>query len=85
MIRELMLPSAYSHPVDQVDLIETHISWVLVAGEYVYKLKKPLDLGFLDFTTIERRQQACEGELRGAQGPTNSERFMRRCAPTLAA
>jgi uncharacterized protein len=64
MIRELMLPSAYSHPVDQVDLIETHISWVLIAGDCVYKVKKPLDLGFLDFTTIERRQQACDDELR---------------------
>ena len=45
-------------------LIETHISWVLLAGEDVYKLKKPLDLGFLDFSTLERRRFYCEEEVR---------------------
>lgn len=45
-------------------LIETHISWVLLAGQDVYKLKKPLDLGFLDFSTLERRRFCCEEEVR---------------------
>lgn len=45
-------------------LIETHISWVLVAGVDAYKLKKPLDLGFLDFSTLERRRFCCEEEVR---------------------
>jgi aminoglycoside phosphotransferase family enzyme/predicted kinase len=45
-------------------LIETHISWVILAGEYAYKIKKPLDLGFLDFSTLEKRQHACQEEIR---------------------
>jgi len=43
--------------------IETHASWVLIAGGYAYKIKKALDLGFLDFTTLERRKRCCELEL----------------------
>ncbi len=45
-------------------LIETHISWLLLSGDSAYKLKKPLDLGFLDFSTLERRRFCCEEELR---------------------
>ena len=44
--------------------VETHISWVLLAGERVLKFKKPLNLGFLDFTTLAQRRAACEAELR---------------------
>lgn len=57
-------PSCYDHAVAQVQLIETHISWVLLTGAYAYKIKKPLDLGFLDFSTLARRQQACAEEVR---------------------
>lgn len=46
------------------ELLETHISWVLLAGDDAYKLKKPLELGFLDFSTPDRRRAACEEELR---------------------
>lgn len=46
-----------------VTLIETHISWVFLLAEHVFKLKKPVDFGFLDFTTLERRRAACEAEL----------------------
>lgn len=45
-------------------VIETHISWVLLAGEQAYKIKKPLDLGFLDFSTLKRRRFYCEEEVR---------------------
>jgi len=45
-------------------LIETHISSVLITGDYVYKLKKPLDLGFLDFSTLSKRKFYCEEEIR---------------------
>ncbi len=45
-------------------LIETHISWVILAGGYAYKLKKPLDLGFLDFSTLDKRRACCEAEIR---------------------
>jgi aminoglycoside phosphotransferase family enzyme/predicted kinase len=45
-------------------VIETHISWVLLAGELAYKIKKPLDLGFLDFSTLEKRRYCCAEEVR---------------------
>jgi len=48
----------------EVQLIETHISWVLLAGEHAYKLKKPVNLGFMDFSPLATRHQACEDELR---------------------
>ncbi len=53
--------------------METHISWVILTGDYAYKLKKPLNLGFLDFSTLERRHFFCEEELR----------LNRRLAPDL--
>jgi aminoglycoside phosphotransferase family enzyme/predicted kinase len=62
-IAALLRPEAYAHPVDEIELIQTHISWVLLAGAYVYKVKKPLDLGFLDFTTLARRRSACRQEV----------------------
>lgn len=46
------------------ELRETHISWVFLRGDSAYKVKKPVSLGFLDFTTIERRREACEAEAR---------------------
>lgn len=46
------------------ELIETHISWVILSDGFAYKLKKPLDLGFLDFSTLEKRRHACEEEIR---------------------
>jgi len=47
-----------------VECVETHISWVFLAGDYAYKFKKPLDLGFLDFTERARRLHFCREELR---------------------
>jgi len=64
LIELLLQPDAYPHPVDKIELIETHISWVLLTGDYVYKIKKPLDLGFLDFHSLERRHFFCEEEIR---------------------
>lgn len=64
LIHALMDPSCYDHAVGQVQLVETHISWVLLTGMYAYKIKKPVDLGFLDFSTLELRQQACADEVR---------------------
>ncbi len=51
-------------PLVGLRLIETHISWVFLTGEYAYKVKKPVDLGFVDFSTLERRKFFCEEELR---------------------
>ena len=64
-IRGLLSPDAYPHPVvPPVRLVETHVSWVLLTGPFAYKLKKPLKLGFLDYSTPEKRRVFCEEELR---------------------
>jgi aminoglycoside phosphotransferase family enzyme/predicted kinase len=65
--------AAYDHPVEKVRVAETHISWVFLTGEYAYKVKKPVKLPFLDFSTLERRRYFCEEELR----------LNRRLAPEL--
>jgi aminoglycoside phosphotransferase family enzyme/predicted kinase len=57
-------PACYDHEVGQMQLVETHISWVLLTGKIAYKIKKPVDLGFLDFSTLTRRKQACADEVR---------------------
>jgi aminoglycoside phosphotransferase family enzyme/predicted kinase len=57
-------PRCYPHAVDRVELIETHISWIFLAGDYAYKLKKPVNLGFLDFSTLQARRHYCTEELR---------------------
>ncbi len=60
----MMKPEFYNHPVQHCQLIETHISWVLLTGDFVYKVKKPVNFGFLDFSTLEKRKFYCEEELR---------------------
>ncbi|HBQ24403.1 MAG TPA: hypothetical protein DD709_04055, partial [Gammaproteobacteria bacterium] len=62
--RLLLKPSAYPHHVDEVEHVETHISHIFLAGEYAYKVKKPLNLGFLDFSTLEARKHFCAEEVR---------------------
>ena len=57
-------PEHFDHPVDEVKLVQTHISFVIIAGEFVYKFKKPVDFGFLNFSTLEKRKFYCEEELR---------------------
>ncbi len=64
LVRALEDPSAYPHEVDHVELIQTHISSVFLTGELVYKLKKPVNFGFLDFSTPELRRRYCEAEVR---------------------
>ncbi|MDT8450517.1 MAG: AAA family ATPase [Wenzhouxiangellaceae bacterium] len=64
LIEALRRPEVWPHPVERVELIETHISWVLLAGDYACKIKKPVDLGFLDFSTLEKRRFFCDEELR---------------------
>ncbi|TCD48461.1 bifunctional aminoglycoside phosphotransferase/ATP-binding protein [Chlorobium sp. N1] len=60
----LLDPRAYPHPAEQVEMVETHISWIFLAGAHAYKVKKPVDLGFLDFSTLERRRHCCHEEIR---------------------
>ena len=64
LIASLDNPLAFGHPVKYIRLIETHISWVILTGNYAYKIKKPVDYGFLDFSTLEKRHFYCEEELR---------------------
>ncbi len=62
-IRAMRAPAFYPHPVEEVTLRETHISWVFLTGTFVYKVKKPVDMGFLDFTTRDRREHFCRQEV----------------------
>jgi aminoglycoside phosphotransferase family enzyme/predicted kinase len=64
LVADLLRPEAYEPPVEEVELVETHISWVFLAGAYAYKLKKPVELGFLDFRGLEDRLHFCCEELR---------------------
>ena len=56
-------PSSYPHAPKAVRAIETHISWVFIVSPFVFKVKKPVKLGFLDFSTLEKRQHFCRREL----------------------
>lgn len=64
LIAALQNPTLFPHPVEGFQVIETHISWVLLTGPYVYKFKKPVNFGFLDFSTLEARHHFCREELR---------------------
>ncbi|HEX3450094.1 MAG TPA: hypothetical protein VHS97_17705, partial [Isosphaeraceae bacterium] len=64
LIEALSAPSAYFHPVETVDVRQTHISVVFLAGSFAYKVKKPVGLAFIDYGTLERRHHFCEEEVR---------------------
>lgn len=59
VITALSDPRTYPHGPESVDIVQTHISVVFIAGDLVYKIKKPLNLGFLDFTSLEKRRHFC--------------------------
>lgn len=73
LIQGLQRPDAYAHPVTNFQVLETHISWVILTGSFAYKIKKPVNFGFVDFTTLTRRQHFCAEEVR----------LNRRLAPEL--
>lgn len=73
LITALSDPASYRGTVDAVEVRQTHISVVFLAGQFAYKVKKPVALGFLDFSTLERRRQSCEREVT----------LNRRLAPTV--
>lgn len=64
LIEVLARPAAYPFAVAAVEVIHTHISVVFLAGDFVYKIKKAVDLGFLDFSTLEKRRHFCAEEVR---------------------
>ena len=63
LVQSLLKPTPYSHPCSTMELIETHISWIILTGDFAYKIKKPVNFGFLDFTSLSARKQYCEAEL----------------------
>ena len=64
LIAALRRRECYPHPVVGPRVVETHISWVILTGEYAYKIKKPVNLGFADFSKLSLRRRYCEEELR---------------------
>ena len=64
LLESLKNPACYSHAIGSVHVVETHISWVVLTGEFAYKIKKPVHLSFLDFSILEKRQWFCEEEVR---------------------
>ena len=63
LVEALKEPGVYPHPVTNVDFLQTHISSLFLTGERVYKLKKPVNFGFLDFSTLELRERYCRAEV----------------------
>ena len=63
VVEALLKPEAYPHKPPKIELVQTQMSFVFLAGEYVYKVKKPVNLGYLDYTTLEKRQYFCRQEV----------------------
>ena len=64
MIADLLCPDRYSFPIKNIELLQTHISWVIIADQLVYKIKKPVNFGFIDYSTLEKRHHFCREEVR---------------------
>lgn len=63
-VEQLCQPRAFPHAVESITRRQTHISWLILTGSYVYKIKRPVNLGFLDFSTLEKRRYFCAEEVR---------------------
>ncbi|HEY9689037.1 MAG TPA: phosphotransferase, partial [Coleofasciculaceae cyanobacterium] len=64
LVQRMLQPEFYPHPVQEpIVLIQTHVSSVFLTGDWVYKLKKPVNFGFLDYSTLERRKEFCDREI----------------------
>jgi uncharacterized protein len=65
LVQKMLRPEFYPHPVSEpIGFVQTHISYVFLTGDYAYKAKKPMNFGFLDYSTLEKRQHFCAEELR---------------------
>jgi uncharacterized protein len=65
LVQRMLRPEFYPHPVTEpIGFVQTHISYVFLTGDYAYKAKKPMNFGFLDYSTLEKRKHFCEEELR---------------------
>lgn len=67
LITALQNASLYDHPVESFKVIETHISWVILTGHFAYKIKKPVNMEFLDFSDLKKRRYYCHQEVRANQ------------------
>jgi hypothetical protein len=63
VVEALLKPQAYPHKPQKIELVQTQMSFIFLTGEYVYKVKKPVNLGYLDYTTLEKRHFFCRQEL----------------------
>ena len=63
LVQALLDPKAYPQPLPRVELVQTQMSFVFLADDYVYKVKKPVNLGYLDYTTLEKRRFYCQREV----------------------
>lgn len=64
VLKSLMKPAAYPVLTSTVELVQTHVSWIFLTDTHAFKVKKPVNFGFLDFSTIDRRRFYCNEELR---------------------
>ena len=64
LVKHMLRPSFFGPSEPEAELIETHISWIFLSGDYAYKMKKPIDFGFLDFSSHDKRHYFCTEELR---------------------
>lgn len=64
VLKSLLKPDAYPEPTTRVELVQTHVSWIFLTDTHAYKIKKPVDLGFLNFSTIDRRRFYCNEEIK---------------------
>jgi len=63
VVRALLESQVYPHKPQKIELVQTQMSFIFLTGEYVYKIKKPVNLGYLDYTTLEKRHYFCHQEL----------------------
>jgi aminoglycoside phosphotransferase family enzyme/predicted kinase len=64
LLKSLLKPESYPEPTAKVELLQTHVSWIFLTDSHAYKIKKPVDLGFLNFSTIDRRRFYCNEEIK---------------------
>lgn len=63
ILNEMLKSETYDEHVSYIKVVQTHISWVFLTGKYAYKIKKPVNFGFLDYSTLEKRKFFCEQEV----------------------
>lgn len=64
VLKSLLKPEAYTEPTTRVEMVQTHVSWIFLTDSHAYKIKKPVDFGFLNFSTIDRRRFYCNEEVK---------------------